>query len=49
VTDMRGFALATLFLGLCLIDEVDAEKQKGLDWTRLILFFVALLVIVIGA
>jgi hypothetical protein len=46
---MRGLALATLFLGLCLIEEVDAEKQKGLDSTRLILFNVALIAIVIGA
>ena len=46
---MRGLALAVLFLGLCLIDEVDAEKQKGLDSTRWTLFFVVLIVIVIGA
>jgi hypothetical protein len=37
---MRG-----LDLGLCLIDEVD----EMLEWGRLILFFVALLVITVGA
>jgi hypothetical protein len=47
--DMRGLALATLFLGLCLIDEVNAEKQKGLEATRWSLFFFALLAIIFGA
>jgi hypothetical protein len=44
---MRGLALATLFLGLCLIDPGPIiDKRMSITWV--VVFFVALVVIWIG-
>jgi hypothetical protein len=42
---MRGVALATLFLGLCLVKPEEAEV---VPWLRLIIFWFALLAIFVG-
>jgi hypothetical protein len=47
---VRGLSLATLFLGLCLIDPGPTiDKRMSLTWIRAVVFFVALIVIWCGA
>jgi hypothetical protein len=42
---MRGLALATLFLGLCLLDDPDG---KATPWLRLLTFIAAVVSICAG-
>jgi hypothetical protein len=42
---MRGLALATLFLGLCL---VKPEEAEAVPWLRVIIFWIALAAICAG-
>jgi hypothetical protein len=42
---MRGLALATLFLGFCLLKPNDGDF---VPWLRLILFWIAMLAIFAG-
>jgi hypothetical protein len=46
---MRGLALATLFLGLCLIDPGPIENRAAMIIARFGLFAVAAIFIVVGA
>jgi hypothetical protein len=46
---MRGLALATLFLGVCLLHPEDAAEQMVLSVLRIFIFVIATALIGLGA